>query len=46
MSHQRSNVHHFSPLSVQVREKNFLISSCLNSEKKTKITFKMSIGFT
>ena len=39
MSHQRSNVHHFFPLNVQVLEKIFLRKDCFISEK-TQIYFK------
>ena len=32
MSHQRSIVHHFSPLNVQVLEKNFIRKNSFTSE--------------
>ena len=34
MSHQRSYVHHFFPLNVQVIEKNYLRKICSLSENK------------
>ena len=40
MSHQRSIVHHFFPLNVQVLEKNFLRKSCSISENWHKCTSK------
>ena len=40
MSHQRSIVHHFFALNVQVPEKNFLRKSCSISEKLTRNYFK------
>ena len=36
MSHQRSNVRHFSPLNVQVLEKSFLPKSCSISKNQHK----------
>ena len=46
MSHQRSIVHHFFPLNVQVLEKNFLGKSCFISENYGKTTLKTSILLT
>ena len=40
MSHQRSVVHHFFPLNVQVLEKNFLRKSYSISETLTQNYFK------
>ena len=40
MSHQRSIVHHFFPLNVQVLEKSFLSKSCSISENLHKTTLK------
>ena len=40
MSHQRSIVHHFFPLIVQIPEKNFLRKSCSISENQHKTTLK------
>ena len=40
MSHERSIVHHFFPLNVQVLEKKFLRKSCSISENKHKATLK------
>ena len=36
MSHQRSYVHHFFPLNVQVIEKSYLRKICSISENKRK----------
>ena len=40
MSHQRSFVHHFSPLNVQVIEKNYLRKICSINENKRKTALK------
>ena len=40
MSHQRSILHPFFPLNVQVLEKNFLRKSCSISKNKHKTTLK------
>ena len=40
MSHQKSIVHHFFPLNVQVLEKSFLRKSSSNSENQHKTTLK------
>ena len=40
MSQQRSIVHHFFPLIVQVLEKNFLRKSCSIGENLHKTTLK------
>ena len=40
MSHQRSIVHHFFPLNVQVLEENFLRKGCSISENLHKTTLK------
>ena len=40
MSQQKSFVHHFFSLSVQVQEKNFFTKNCLISENLTKTTFE------
>ena len=40
MSNQRSIVHHFFPLNVQVLEEKFLRKSCSISKKLTQIYFK------
>ena len=40
MSHQRSIVHHFFPLNVQVPEKSLLRKSCFNSKNEHKTTLK------
>ena len=40
MSHQRSYVHHFFPLNVQVIEKNYLKKICSISENKHKTTLE------
>ena len=46
MSHQRSIVHHFLPLNVQVLEKSFLSKNCSISEKQPKTTLKTSMLLT
>ena len=43
MSHQRSIVHQFFPLNVQLLEKNFFEKSCSIGENKHKTTLKTSI---